>query len=36
MNPWLPQIYAAAGTAGELEQKAGQAEPDAVADWLLR
>ena len=36
MNPWLPQVYAAAGAADNLVQKAEKAEPAAVADWLLR
>jgi hypothetical protein len=33
---WLPDAYAAANGAANLVQKTEKAEPDAVADWLLR
>jgi dienelactone hydrolase len=36
MEPWLPSIYAAAAAAGLLELAAKKANPEAVADWLLR
>jgi hypothetical protein len=33
---WLSDSYAAKNAAGNLVQKAEKAEPDAVADWLLK
>jgi hypothetical protein len=33
---WLPSVYAAANDAGNLVRKPEKAEPDVVADWLLR
>jgi dienelactone hydrolase len=36
MESWLPSAYAAVNAADNLVQKADKAEPDAVADWLLK